>query len=178
MSFVDTLRDTVGKDTAQINAQTQALGTDVPSNLGGLTGSEGYFTQRYQTTPVEAQVNTLKATAQAKALNDLMTNYQNQLQNKYNQAYRSYQKRPRNSGGSAGGSNNSNGGNSSTWDGDFEEKTSDNEEDNKVGSNSGKTTPPNIEDYYVTGEEQTKLIEDRSSLPEWLVNVLKIFGAQ
>ena len=93
MSFVDTLRDTVGKDTAQINAQTQALGTDVPPNLGGLTGSEGYFAQRYQTTPVEAQVNTLKATAQAKALNDLMANYQNQVQNKYNQAYRSYQKR-------------------------------------------------------------------------------------
>lgn len=93
MSFVDTLRDTVEKDTAQINAQTQALGTDIPSNLGGLTGSEGYFAQRYQTTPVEAQVKALKATAQAKALNDLMTNYQSQVQNRYNQAYRNYSKR-------------------------------------------------------------------------------------
>lgn len=89
MGFVNTLRDTVDRNTAQINAQTKNLGTDVPSNLGGLTGSKGYFSQRYQTTPVEVQVNTLKATAQAKALNDLMSNYQAQAQNKYNQAYRS-----------------------------------------------------------------------------------------
>lgn len=134
MSFVDTLRDTVGKDTAQINAQTQALGTDAPSNLGGLTGSEGYFAQRYQTTPVEAQVNTLKATAQAKALNDLMTNYQNQVQNKYNQAYRSYQKRSRSSGGYSGGGaygggTGSNGSsapddNTSGWNGEIDENPS------------------------------------------------------
>lgn len=88
LGFVNTLRDTVNNDTARINAQTQALGTDITPNLGGLTGSEGYFAQRYQTTPVESQVNTLKATAQAKALNDLMTNYQNQAANRYNQSYR------------------------------------------------------------------------------------------
>ncbi len=88
LNFVNTLRDTVDTNTAQINAQTQSLGTDITSNLGGLTGSDGYFAQRYQTIPVESQVNTLKATAQAKALNDLMTNYQNQAANRYNQAYR------------------------------------------------------------------------------------------
>lgn len=88
IAFLDQLRDTIGSNTAQINAQTQALGTDIPSNLGGLTGSNSYFAQRYQTTPVQSQMATLKATAQAKALNDLMTNYQNQAANRYQQAYR------------------------------------------------------------------------------------------
>lgn len=96
LKFIDKLRGIVEKDTARVNAQTQTLGTDITSNLGGLTGSEGYFAQRYQTLPVEAQANTLKATAQAKALNDLMTNYQNQAANRYNQAYRSYKKRNNN----------------------------------------------------------------------------------
>lgn len=96
LGFVDTLRNTVGRNTAQINAQTQALGSTLPSTQGGLTGSNSYFAQRYQTTPVETQVNTLKSTAQAKALNDLMNNYQNQAQNRYNQAYRNYQKRQNN----------------------------------------------------------------------------------
>lgn len=93
LGFVDALRDTVDRDTAQVNAQTQALGTNIPSNLGGLVGSKSYFSQRYQTAPTEVQMKALKATAQAKALNDLMTNYQNQAQNRYNQAYRSYNKR-------------------------------------------------------------------------------------
>lgn len=88
LSFVDSLRDTVQKDNASIAEQTQSLGTDVPSNLGGLTGSQGYFTQRYQTTPMEYQFNALKATAQADALNKLMNNYKAQAANRYNQAYR------------------------------------------------------------------------------------------
>lgn len=88
LKFVDTLRDTIGSNTANINYQTRMLGTDVTPNYGGLTGSNSYFKQRYQTIPVETQVNTLKATAQAKALNDLLSNYQNQAANKYNQAYR------------------------------------------------------------------------------------------
>lgn len=101
LGFIDTLRNTVGRNTAQINTQTKALGSNLPSTKGGLTGSNSYFAQRYQTTPLETQVNTLKATAQAKALNDLMTNYQNQMANRYNQAYRSAQKRASSSGGSS-----------------------------------------------------------------------------
>lgn len=89
LTFVDSLRDTVGRDNQAIATQTEMLGTNVPSNLGGLTGSEGYFAQRYQTTPIETQVSALKATAQADALNKLMTNYRNQAQNRYQQAYRS-----------------------------------------------------------------------------------------
>ena len=100
LGFVDTLRNTVGKDTARINTQTQRLGKNISPNFGGLAGSNSYFTQRYQTTPLQSQVNTLKATAQSKALNDLLTNYQNQAANRYSQAYRAYNKR---------NSNNSNG---------------------------------------------------------------------
>ena len=91
--FIDTLRDQIGKNNTLISTQTEQLGTDIQPSLGGLTGSEGYFQQRYQTTPVETQVNTLKATAQAKALNDLMTNYAEQAKNRYQQAYRAAQKR-------------------------------------------------------------------------------------
>lgn len=103
LGFIDTLRNTVGRNTAQINTQTKALGSNLPSTKGGLTGSNSYFAQRYQTTPLETQVNTLKATAQAKALNDLMTNYQNQMANRYNQAYRSAQKRASSGGGGSSG---------------------------------------------------------------------------
>lgn len=98
MGFVDTLRNSISKNNDVISSQTQKLGTDIQPSLGGLTGSEGYFKQRYQTTPVETHVNTLKATAQAKALNDLMTNYQEQAKNRYQQAYRSAQKRASSSG--------------------------------------------------------------------------------
>ena len=88
LGFVDQLRDTVRQNNAEIASSTQALGTNVPSNLGGLTGANGYFAQRYQTAPIETQVNTLRATAQADALNKLMTNYKNQAANRYQQAYR------------------------------------------------------------------------------------------
>ena len=102
LGFVNTLRDTVGRNTAQINAQTQALGSNLPSIQGGLTGTNSYFKQRYQTIPLETQVNTLKATAQAKALNDLFTNYQNQAANRYQQAYRKASARASSSGGGGG----------------------------------------------------------------------------
>ena len=103
MNFVDSLRGTVQQNNANIANSTQALGTNVPSNLGGLTGAEGYFAQRYQTTPIQQQAATLKAAAQADALNKLMTNYKNQAANRYQQAYRSYAKRNGGGGGSGGG---------------------------------------------------------------------------
>lgn len=99
LQFVDTLRESVGKNNDLISSQTQRLGTDISPSLGGLTGSEGYFAQRYQTTPIETQVSALKATAQADALNKLMTNYRNQAQNRYNQAYRNAARRAGSGGG-------------------------------------------------------------------------------
>lgn len=88
LGFIDNLRNMIGRENQRIATQTQNLGTNVPSSLGGLTGSGSYFQQRYQTMPVENAVNQLKATAQAKALNDIMTNYEAQAKNRYTQAYR------------------------------------------------------------------------------------------
>lgn len=99
-AFIGALRDTVNRNTAQINRQTRNLGTQIPSIQGGLTGSEGYFAQRYQTIPVETQTKTLKATAQAKALNDLLSNYQAQYKNRLQQAARSAARRASSGGGS------------------------------------------------------------------------------
>ena len=146
--FIDTLRDQIGKNNTLISTQTEQLGTDIQPSLGGLTGSEGYFQQRYQTTPVETQVNTLKATAQAKALNDLMTNYAEQAKNRYQQAYRSAQKRT-NAGGTGGGD---------TEDGGFNKSALEDEEDlTALGSatadssdfvNGGTTLVPDSEGKY------------------------------
>lgn len=93
--FIDNLRDTQKQNTAQIGQQTYNLGTQVPSNLGGLGGGESYFTSRYQTPQTNEMVETLKSAAQAQALNDILSNYQSQLKNRYSQAQRSYNKRQR-----------------------------------------------------------------------------------
>lgn len=162
LGFVNTLRDTMGLNTAQINAQTERLGTDIPSSMGGLAGSGSYFAQRYQTTPLEARANTLKATAQAKALNDLMSNYERQMANRAQQAYRNAKRRASASGGS--GSGDTPEGGVTFEDTDWVENT--------------ETTPPKEEDYWISGEEQTDRIVERTGLPDWLVNILKIFGAQ
>lgn len=162
LGFVDQLRDTMARNTAQVNAQTQALGTNVPSSLGGLTGSNSYFAQRYQTMPLEAKANELKATAQAKALNDLMTNYEKQYANRANQAYRTAKRRSITS--NSGDNTNASQQGGVTF------------EEDEWAPNT-EATPPKEEDYYVTGDEQTQRISERTGLPDWLVNVLKVFGA-
>lgn len=97
-AFIDNLRNIQGQNNAQIAQQTYNLGTDVPSNLGGLGGGESYFMSRYQTPQVNEMVATLKSAAQAQALNDVMSNYQSQLKQRYNNAYRRAQKRARSYG--------------------------------------------------------------------------------
>ena len=103
-AFITNLRDVQSQNNQKIASDTHNLGTDVPSNLGGLGGGESYFDSRYQTPQVNEMVDTLKSAAQAQALNDVMSNYQNQLQNRYKQAYRKYQKRQRARQSSASGS--------------------------------------------------------------------------
>lgn len=102
LAFANQLREMMGAETERIASQTKTLGTDVPSVQGGLSGANGYFAQRYQTTPVETQVRTLEAAARAKALNDLMSNYETQVKNRYNQAYRSAQRRANSNSGGGG----------------------------------------------------------------------------
>lgn len=92
-TFIDNLRQTQQANTQQIAQNTYDLGTAVPSNLGGLMGGEGYWTSRYQTPQTNAAVANLRAAAQAKALNDVLANEQAIWKNRYQQAYRNYQKR-------------------------------------------------------------------------------------
>lgn len=193
-AFIDNLRQTQQANNQQIKADTYNLGTAVPSNLGGLTGSESYWTSRYQTPQTNNNVANLRATAQANALNQVLQDVQSMWKKRYQDAYRAYQQRAyknANSGSSGGGS----GGNSSTWDGNTNKKPTDGDgedgKDNGSGSNSGdgnndndnKTStpswivvPPNPNDYYIDGKEQTENIQERTGLPDWMVNLLKIMG--
>jgi hypothetical protein len=77
------------------------LGTDVPSNLGGLGGGTSYFKSRYQTPQTNSMMADLRATAQANALNTLMSNELAKAKKRYNDAYRAAKKRS-GSGGKGG----------------------------------------------------------------------------
>lgn len=92
-AFIQNLRDTQGVRNAQIAQQTHDLGTDVPSNLGGLSGSEAYFNARYQTPQTNSMVADLKATAQAQALTQAMQNELDKAKKRYNDAYRAAKNR-------------------------------------------------------------------------------------
>lgn len=98
-AFIDNLRQTQQQNTGEIVQQTRNLGTEVPSNLGGLVGGEGYWTSRYQTPQTNAVVSQLRSAAQAQALNDVLANEQAKWKKRYNDAYRAYQKRGAGGGG-------------------------------------------------------------------------------
>ena len=105
-TFIDKFRDTQRGNNQEIATQTQMLGTDVPSNLGGLTGAGNYFTSRYQTPQTNAVIQNLRAAAQATALNEALANEQALWKKRYNDAYKAYQKRQNrksSGGGSSGG---------------------------------------------------------------------------
>lgn len=92
-TFIDKFRDIQRGNNQEITTQTQMLGTDVPSNLGGLTGAGNYFTSRYQTPQTNTVVQNLRAAAQATALNEALANEQALWKKRYNDAYKAYQKR-------------------------------------------------------------------------------------
>lgn len=94
--FIDNLRSTQQANNQEIQTQTYNLGSELPSQLGGL-GAPGdtslsYFTSRYQTPQTESAVANLRATAQAAALNQVLANEQEKWKKRYNDAYRAYQK--------------------------------------------------------------------------------------
>lgn len=115
--FIDNLRSTQQANNQQIATDTQRLGTDVSSGLGGLTGAGSYFTSRYQTPQTNLVVQNLRAAAQADALNQAMQNEQEMWKKRYQDAYRAYQKRANSSGSGGSGGNGGNGDNTSTWQG-------------------------------------------------------------
>lgn len=88
--FIETLRDVQAQNTAEINQNTYNLGSKVPSNVGGLTGSEGLWQAQYQTPQTDAQIANLRAVAQQQALNQATQNLQSVYQNQYKQALRNY----------------------------------------------------------------------------------------
>lgn len=92
LGFIDTLRETQNLGNQQITEQTRNLGSDVPYSHGGLGGSN-YFLSRYQTPQVDSMVSDLKSAAQLSAMNTALKNYQDNLKDKYNQAYRAAKKR-------------------------------------------------------------------------------------
>lgn len=100
-AFIQNLRDTQGERNAQIQQQTHNLGTNVPSNIGGLTGGEAYFNARYQTPQTNSVVADLRSAAQAQALSTVMSNEIAKAKKRYQDAYRAAQNRT-NGGGTPG----------------------------------------------------------------------------
>ena len=92
-AFIDNLRQTQAQDNAKIYRDTHNLGTDVPSNIGGLNGGESYFNARYQTPQTNYNISNIRATAQAQALSDALTNEYNKAKKRYTDAYRAAAKR-------------------------------------------------------------------------------------
>ena len=102
-TFIDNLRETQQANNQQIQTDTRNLGTDIPSNLGGLTGADSYFTSRYQVPQTNSAVADLKAAAQATALNEALANEEAMWKKRYQDAYRDYQKRAWNKSNTTGG---------------------------------------------------------------------------
>lgn len=102
-AFIDNYRQTQQQNNNEIIQQARNLGTEVPSNLGGLVGGEGYWTSRIQTPQTNAMVSQLRAANQAQALTKVLENEQAIWKKRYQDAYRNYQKRSNSSGGGGGG---------------------------------------------------------------------------
>lgn len=129
-TFIDNLRSSQGQQNQEIFTDTQRLGTDISSDLGGLTGANSYFTSRYQTPQTASAVANLRATAQAQALNEVLANEQAIWKKRYNDAYKAAQRRAsaRSRGGGGGGTSGGTAddeGNTSTWNGEIEDIVSD-----------------------------------------------------
>lgn len=92
-TFIENLRNIQQTNTQQIAQDTRNLGTDVPSSLGGLGGATGYWTSRYQTPQTASAIADLRTAAQAQALNEALANEQAAWKQRYQNAYRNYQKR-------------------------------------------------------------------------------------
>lgn len=103
LAFIDQYRQLQGENTAQIGTAAHALGSDLTAQYGGLHGPSEYIRSRYQTPQTESRIAGLRTAAQLSALNQLMANEQAKWADRYNQAYRNYQKRA-NSKGSGSGS--------------------------------------------------------------------------
>lgn len=96
MEFINNYRNVLNNNVERINTQTHNLGTDVPSNLGGLTGADATFEQRYVTPNADAAVAELRAKAQETALTQSLNNLKAQMNKRYKDAYRNARIREQN----------------------------------------------------------------------------------
>lgn len=149
-TFIDNLRATQGQQNQEIFTDTQMLGTDVPSDIGGLTGANSYFTSRYQTPMTNAAIGSLRATAQAAALNQVLANEQAIWKKRYQDAYRNYQKRQYNRSRYGGG--NGGGGGNATTEGGVDYNYTDSG-DREVGSVEPSYSPMGSGDFSYTSNE-------------------------
>lgn len=92
-AFIDNYRNIEAGNNAQITQQTRDLGTQIPSQLGGLVGGGNYFRSRYQTPQTNQTVADLRATAQAAALQTALQNEIAKKQKQYKDAYRAANER-------------------------------------------------------------------------------------
>lgn len=118
-TFIDNLRAAQEAENAKIASDTHALGTDVPSRMGGLGGSESTFIERYQTPKTNKMISDLKSVAQAQAMNEQLSNLLAQEKERYNQAYRAYKARQRRKQAAQNAASPNTANNISTWDGDI-----------------------------------------------------------
>ena len=82
-AFINNLRNLQAQDNAQITQQTRGLGTQIPSNLGGLVGGGSYFRSRYQTPQTNKTIADLRAVAQNQALQTALNNELEKAKKKY-----------------------------------------------------------------------------------------------
>lgn len=87
-AFINNIRAEQAQNNAQIESQTRALGTQAPSQMGGLVGGGGYFRSRYQTPQTNQAIADLRATAQAQAMKQLLKNEVEKAKKAYSDAYR------------------------------------------------------------------------------------------
>lgn len=91
--FLESFEAARQRENDRIAQETHALGTDVPSSMGGLSGSGGVWRQRYQNPQVAKMISDLDAEMQGQALTTALSNDLNKWQERYNQAKRAYNKR-------------------------------------------------------------------------------------
>lgn len=103
LAFIDTLREIQETQNQEIQDATHALGTDVAPRYGGLSGTNSYWLNQYQTPQTEARIASLRSAAQSSALQTALNNYLGRLQEQYSQAYRKAKKRSNSPGGNGGG---------------------------------------------------------------------------
>ena len=88
-AFINNYRNIEAQNNAQIAQQTRALGTQVPSQLGGLVGGGGYFRSRYQTPQTNQIVADLRSQMQGQALQAVLQNELEKTKKKYKDAQNS-----------------------------------------------------------------------------------------